>query len=396
MNSAAMDRRPLVAHVLHRFDTGGLENGVVNLVNHLPADRYRHAVIALTEVTEFSRRIRRDDVELVALHKPPGQGLWLFPRMRALLRRLRPAIVHTRNLAALEMTVPAAWAGVPVRIHGEHGWDIDDPDGRSRKLRFARRLYRPFVHQYVALSRHLQRYLVEQVHARPERIVQIYNGVDTSRFHPAPHGPAAVADSPLTGDGLWRVGSVGRLQAVKDPTLLARAFVRALELAPEARARLRLAMAGEGPQRAEIEAVLEAGGATRLAWLAGDRRDVPDFMRSLDAFVLPSLAEGISNTILEAMASALPVVATAVGGNVELLDEGRTGRLVPARDVDAMARALLDDFRDPVAARARGARARAEVERRFSLASMVTAYGTLYDQSLARAAARGALQHRYT
>jgi len=125
------DNRPLVAHVLHRFDTGGLENGVVNLINRMPAERYRHAVIALTEITAFSRRIERRDVQLIALDKPPGQGLWMYPRLRGLLRELRPAIVHTRNLGALEMALPAAWAGVPVRIHGEHGWDIEDPAGRS-------------------------------------------------------------------------------------------------------------------------------------------------------------------------------------------------------------------------------------------------------------------------
>src|SRR4029079_5288503 len=94
------DNRPLIAHVVYRFDTGGLENGLVNLVNHLPAERYRHAIVALTEVTEFRRRIVRDEVTLVSLRKPPGQGLRVFLRMCAALRELRPAIVHTRNLAA--------------------------------------------------------------------------------------------------------------------------------------------------------------------------------------------------------------------------------------------------------------------------------------------------------
>ena len=91
------DRRPLVAHVMYRFDTGGLENGIVNLINHMPADRYRHAVIALTEVTDFRKRIQRNDVLFVSLNKAPGHGIWLFPKLFRLFRRLRPAIVHSRT-----------------------------------------------------------------------------------------------------------------------------------------------------------------------------------------------------------------------------------------------------------------------------------------------------------
>jgi glycosyltransferase involved in cell wall biosynthesis len=119
-------------------------------------------------------------------------------------------------------------------------------------------------------------------------------------------------------------------------------------------------------------------------------------MRALDAFALPSRAEGISNTVLEAMATALPVVATAVGGNVDLLTDGVTGRLVPASDADTMAGALLADFQQRDQARERGRRARLEVEQRFSLDGMVGSYADLYDAQLRKAAARGALQHRFT
>ena len=116
---------------------------------------------------------------------------------------------------------------------------------------------------------------------------------------------------------------------------------RRCELAPALRERARLVMVGDGPLRAECQAVLDAARPRRLAWLPGERSDVPDVMRGLDAFVLPSLAEGISNTILEAMASGLPVIATDVGGNAELVGAGRRGHLVPSDDVDAMAQAMV-------------------------------------------------------
>ena len=100
-------QRPLIMHVLHRFDTGGLENGVVNLINRLPSERWRHVVVALTEVDPvFARRLHRADVRCLALHKPPGQGIWMAPQLWRLFRELRPAIVHTRNLAALETQLP--------------------------------------------------------------------------------------------------------------------------------------------------------------------------------------------------------------------------------------------------------------------------------------------------
>lgn len=394
--SMGSDPRPLVVHVMYRFDVGGLENGVVNLINRLPADRYRHAILALTEITEFSRRLERDDVQFIALHKPPGQGLWLAPRVRTLLRRLQPAIVHTRNFGALDMALPAAWAGTPVRVHGEHGWDSHDPDGSNRAHRWVRRAFRPLVHRYVALSCHLADYLVDRVGIPRERVEQIYNGVDTRRFQPAPDGRGRIAGSPFDDPRLHLVGTVGRLSAIKDQVLLARAFVRAIAIAPAMRERARLVIAGDGPLRAEVQQVLDQSGLGALAWLAGTRDDVPEFMRGLDAFVLPSRAEGISNTVLEAMASGLPVTATAVGGNPELIEHGATGTLVPAEDVEAMAGALLDNLADPQAAARRGRAARQVVERRFSLDAMVTSYAKLYDGLLRQAAARGHLVSRPT
>jgi sugar transferase (PEP-CTERM/EpsH1 system associated) len=385
MNRAATAAaRPLVLHILYRFDTGGLENGVVNLINHLPPTAFRHVVVALTEIApQFAARIRRDDVEMIALHKPAGHGFKLYPQLHRLFRQRRPAIVHTRNLAALECQVPAALAGVPVRIHGEHGRDVDDLDGTSVRYQWARRVYTPFVHQYVALSRDLAGYLERQVGVPPARISQVYNGVDLDRFQGQRGDRQAIPGCPFTDPALFVVGTVGRMQIVKAQTLLARAFVRALELQPSLRDRLRLVMVGEGPLRAESQALLDAAGVGPLAWLPGERDDVPDVMRGLDCFVLPSLAEGISNTILEAMACGLPVLATAVGGNVELVDDGVTGALVSGADVDALAAGLVSMASDAARAAAMGLAGRVRVERHFSLRSMVGAYQGLYDKLLA-------------
>lgn len=374
-----------MVHVVYRFDTGGLENGVVNLINQMDEGAYRHAVVALTEVAPgFSQRICRRDVQFVALHKPSGHGLRLYPRLFRLFREWRPAIVHTRNLAALECQVPAMLAGVPVRIHGEHGRDVDDLDGNSVRHQWMRRAYRPFVHHYVALSRDLRDYLAHKVGVPADRLTEICNGVDTDRFRPASGGRSGIAGCPFNDPALWLAGTVGRMQAVKAQTMLARAFVRALELQPALRERLRLVMVGEGPLRTEAQAILDAAGVGHLAWLPGERTNVPEVMRGLDGFVLPSLAEGISNTILEAMASGLPVLATNVGGNADLIVAGETGAIVPSADVEALAAGLLQMAGDLGHSAALGRRGRAVAERRFSLPVMVAAYQGLYDQLIAR------------
>lgn len=377
--SGIMDARPLIAHVVFRFDTGGLENGVVNLLNHLPRDTFRHAVIALTVVTDFRQRVLRDDVQFFALDKRPGHGYALYPRLSRLLRDLGPAIVHTRNLAALEFT-PVAWAaGVPVRIHGEHGRDLSDLDGSRRRYQWVRRLYRPFVSHYVALSQDLGRYLADRVGVPRERIDTICNGVDVEQFHVAAGGSREpIAGCPFRDPDLWLVGTVGRMQPVKDQANLARAFVRVLELSPALKKRLRLVMIGDGPLLGDVRTILEEAGALHLAWLPGERRDAPAILRGLDCFVLPSLAEGISNTILEAMASGLPVIATSVGGNPELVAQGKTGELVPPSDPEALAERILRYAQHPDAARAAGRAGRERTERQFSLSGMVARYDALY------------------
>jgi sugar transferase (PEP-CTERM/EpsH1 system associated) len=390
----AFDRRPLVVHVMYRFDVGGLENGVVNLINRMPVDSYRHAIISLTEISEFRRRIRRDDVQLIALGKRPGHLFVDYPRLFRLFRELRPAIVHTRNLAALEAVVPAWAAGVPARIHGEHGRDVGDLDGSNRKYRWVRRIYSPFVTHYVTVSRDLEQYLHDRVGVAGDKIAQIYNGVDTESFHPAGQEPSTIQGCPFRQPDNWLVGTVGRMQAVKDQTLLARAFIRALELRPDLRQRLRLVMIGEGPLRVQALAALEKAGVADLAWLPGERNDVADILRGLNCFVLPSLAEGISNTILEAMASGLPVIATRVGGNAELVAEGTTGRLVPAADADAMAAAIVELAEEPARAADAGRNARLEVQKQFSMDAMESAYRGLYDRLRFRTTGSGCLTKR--
>jgi sugar transferase (PEP-CTERM/EpsH1 system associated) len=332
----------------------------------------------MTTVSDFQGRVRSPDVRFIGLGKPPGHAVPLYPRILRLLRELRPDVAHTCNLAGLELA-PLAWlAGVPLRVHAEHGWDVHDLDGSSTRYRRVRRLYRPFVSHYVAVSRDLHDYLGRAVGVPSARRSLVTNGVDTQRFRPRPRGAAAPAGFPFEPGRHWIVGTVGRMQAVKNQPLLARAFVRLLAEHPEAADRARLVMLGDGPLMAEVRAVLEAAGQLHRAWLPGARDDVAALMPLLDCFVLPSHAEGTSCTLQEAMACGLPAVATAVGGTPDLVAAGRTGWLVPPADEAALAEALGQAWADPVRAAAMGAAARAEAERRFALPVMVRTYARLF------------------
>lgn len=362
---------PLIAHIVHRLDYGGLENGLVNLINGLPPESFRHVIICLTTATSFRQRIRRPDVAVHELRKASGKDPATYGRLWSLLRSLRPALVHTRNTGVIDCQVIARLAGVARRVHGYHGWDVDDLDGSDPRRNRLRRLCDPFVQRYVVVSGQIGSWLAGTVGVAPERITRICNGVDVGRFTPVRR---ASADGPLV------IGTVGRLQAVKNQVLLVRACGLLAREAPHLAARWRLRIVGDGPEREPLEAAIREEGLEAVATLAGWSDDVPGVLRELDIFVLPSLNEGISNTILEAMATGLPVVATAVGGSPELIRAGETGFLVPPGDSRAMAGRLREYLDSPALAAAQGAAGRRRTEEEFSIRRMLADYGNLYQQ----------------
>jgi sugar transferase (PEP-CTERM/EpsH1 system associated) len=362
---------PLVVHIVFRLDYGGLENGVVNVINGLADAPLRHAVIALSEATDFADRLR-DDVEVYSIGKRPGKDVGAYFRLYKLLRKLRPTIVHTRNVGTIDCTVVAFLARVPIRIHGEHGWDIFDPDGKSRKFRLLRWLISPFVQTFVTVSRDLQRWLTEVVGIRASRVQHICNGVDTDRFKPRSDNTETEPSSDVV------IGSITRFSAIKDPLNLVDAFI-------DLRAKgenVRLLMVGDGELLANARTRLHESGMDDVVYFPGSRDDIPEQLRKMDIFVLGSLREGISNTILEAMASGLPVIASDTGGNPELIEAGVNGELVPPGDTRALTQAIRDYIQDPQRRARHGLASRDRVTCCFSIERMVDNYRALYLNAL--------------
>jgi len=379
----AIAKAPFIAHVIFRLDVGGLENGLVNLINRLPVDDFRHAIICIDRSTDFANRIKRNDVEIVEIRKRPGFDLSALWRLYKTIRALKPDILHTRNLAALDALLPSMLAGVRYRIHGEHGWDVNDLAGTNRKLKWLRKLHSPLITRYVTVSRHLSEYLVNNVGIDSKRINNICNGVDIDRFRPN-------SDKVQTRKALHSVyneatlvfGSVGRMQPVKGHIDLVEAFARCAAESDQFRQYARLVIVGEGSMRDAIIERIEKAGIGELCWLPGHRDDVPEIMASYDVYVQPSLAEGISNTILEAMACGLPVIATRVGGNSELVLQDTVGSLVPSADRGALASTLEEYAADTNKIGYQGAAARARVEEMFDFATMIDKYARLYRETI--------------
>ena len=381
--------RPLVAHVIHKMALGGLEKGLITLINRL--GQYRHAIIAMTTIDyDFARGIEAPGTDLIALNKKAGQDPGVYVKLWRMLRRMQPHIVHSRNIGALEAQCAAFAARVPVRIHGEHGRDMHDLDGKNARYRLVRRAMSPFVQEYIALSADLAGWLTESIGIRTRRVHQIYNGVNNARFFPSAgsNRRRGLDSGGVIDESSFVIGSVGRMQAVKDHLSLVEAFVSLVRSRPEWRSKLRLMIVGDGPLRALCAKRLQSAGVSDLAWLPGERTDVPELMRAMDVFALPSLAEGISNTVLEAMATGIPVVATRVGGNAELVEDGRNGTIVPVSDIPALASALARYVENPELTAAEGKAARQRVDAHFSVEAMVNAYASVYDSALARAGLR--------
>jgi len=379
---------PKVVHIIYALGTGGLENGLVNIINRSPPDRYRHVIICLTDATDFANRITVPDIEVIQLHKKPGQDWGLYGRLLKILLSLRPDIVHTRNLASLEMQgLTLLLPGVKC-VHGEHGRDIHDLDGTNKKYNFLRKILRPFIHRYIAVSKDLEGWLRDTVNVPEPKLRQIYNGVDSKKFHPYPIKETIPSiQKQLVPEGFLPnnpvvVGTVGRIAEVKNQKLLIAGIKCLLNSRPDLKDRLRVVLVGDGPLYNMLQAYVAELGLSDLIWMTGDREDIPELMQLMDIFVLPSLAEGISNTVLEAMATGLPVIATNVGGNPELISEGENGRLITVGDEQMLATVMGDLIDNPEARKLMGQNGLSKVKATFSWQKTVGEYLSVYDELL--------------
>ncbi|MGH7173681.1 MAG: glycosyltransferase [Gemmataceae bacterium] len=355
---AATERRLRIVHVTPGLDMGGLEKLLVEFARH--ADRRR---FALRFVSLGRRGILADDIEacgwpVAAMEQPDGLHPSLVLRLARRFRHWQADVIHTHDdRAHLYGTFAGRLARVPQILHSRHGRSPHLSRRQKLLVNAASRL----IDHFVCVSEDIAR-LAIQHGVRADRVRSIRNGIDVRRFAyrgPQPNGPSVL---------------VARLSPEKDIDTL----LRAVALVVRHDAAFRLEIAGDGPCMPSLRQTSSALGLDERVRFLGSVRDVPALLARAGLFVLSSLTEGISLTLLEAMASGLPIVATRVGGNPEVVADGETGILVPPQNPPALAEALLRLRRQPDARVCLGAAGRRRVETQFDIRRMVAEYETLY------------------
>lgn len=363
-----------VLYVIGQLGVGGGERQLYQLIEGLDRSRYE------AEVVSFRRggQLEKEFAALCpvhVLHKTRSTELKVLASLAMLIRRVRPAILHTYLFPSNWRGALAGRAGrAPVTVQFVGNLGVWMGPVRRAMERWATRAADAVIYEAPRIGRFLE----ERIKVRPDRLAMIPNGVNLEVYHPPEDGPGPLRRELWPEDGLRIVGAVMSLLPKKNPMLLVEAAARVLREEPSAR----FFIAGDGPLRAEVQARIDQLGIGRSFRLLGIRRDVPEIFRNIDALALCSDREGCPNVVLEAMASSLPVVATEAGGTDQLVRDGVTGRMVPIREVEPFTQALLEIVKNPGRAREMGQEGLRTVRERFSLEKMVQTTQSLYDRLL--------------
>jgi sugar transferase (PEP-CTERM/EpsH1 system associated) len=381
----------VVVHVVLSLNVGGLERVVLRLLERIDRSRYAPIVLALEEPGALAWELERLDVPLRVMPRRQGLDPRLVWDLAAFLIRERVDLVHTHNPAphlygALGAAVAAARAVSPRRgprvIHTKHG---RNQPGSPRKV-LVNRVAAAFTDRMVAVGRDTRNVIVDIERVEPSKVVTIANGIDVDQYKPGGDRLAALARLGL-GECGYHVGCVARLSPEKDHATLLRAFAELRRVRPDAR----LTLIGDGPCRQALEALALQLRIQGDVVFAGMRSDIAETLAAFDTFALGSVTEGISLTLIEAASAGLPIVATRVGGNAEIVRQGETGLLVPPGDFRALAEGLAWCAGHPSEARSMGARGRMWAVQRFGVAEMARRYEGLYDEVLGIAGDPGSL-----
>jgi glycosyltransferase involved in cell wall biosynthesis len=366
-----------VAVFLTRFEPGGTERQMSELIRRLDPSRFRVHVACFDKRGAWLPRIAERAVSIAEF---PIRGFARPATLGALLafarwcRRERIAVVQTCDLYANVFGLPgAALGGVPVRIGSRRELNPDKSAGQIRLQRQAYRAATKVVANSVAA-----RDMLEQEGLAAASIAVIPNGVEAAAY---PDRDPAAARRPVRS-----VVTVANLRAEKShETLIAAAALLSPDF-PD----VQFQVIGDGPRRAELEALVHARGLERQVTFLGHREDVARLLTEADVFALPSRSEAFPNGAIEAMAAGLPVVASAVGGLLDLIEHGHTGLLVEPGNPEALAAALRHLFTERATAAGIGQRAQAQVRQRYSFERMVRSFEDLYLAGLAARALPGA------
>ena len=382
-----------ILHVIETLEVGGAETVVANLVNNA-SPGFRPGVCCLMRTGPVAARIR-PGVEIIELGKTGEGNDYRIPfRLAQILQSRRIDIVQSHDWGTLLETAAAAALARTAAVHMAHGPTIHYPAGdgwapiKRRMRRGAERLASLKLKRAIAVSEVVRRELLEDIGIPAGKVALVRNGIDLALKPPGDLGIKRQQLGLTAGDVL--LVTVGRMAPIKNYSVLLQALAISAAEAPG----LKLAMVGDGPERAKLEADAERLGLAGRVSFLGERNDVSDWLAIAHIFVLPSLYEGISIALLEAMAAGLPAVVSRVGGNPEVVVDGQTGLIVESGDAAGLARALVELAGDETRRRRMGLAARARVEAEFDLAKAVRRHEEIYLEALGGAEGLTHVRHR--
>lgn len=363
----ALDRPLSVVHLVYSFNIGGLERVIANLINSSDDKKVHHVIITLVAENDFLSSLSKD-ISVYCLNKKPGNDFSSHMRLFNVLRKLRPDVLHSYNFGTIEYHITAFFAHVTTRIHAEHGRDGEYDAQTRRRRTWVRKAVMPFLNFFVVVSPDLHQWAKEDLRIKEPKLQLVLNGIDTEAF-----GGGCI---PFTSKTITLI-TVGRLAPIKNQSLLISAFDHLIK-SPSIANTVKLIIVGEGPLHNELAEQIKRQSLEDSVVLLGPRNDVQELLKQADIFVLSSDYEAMPMTVLEAMASGLPVICTDVGGVRNIVSDLQTGLLVPADNSVALASAMKRAIENQREMIAMACRAKEAVDQKYSANAMKQRYESLY------------------
>ena len=368
------DEKIHIAFLVHTYGFGGLENMVTNLVNHIDPNRFESTIISFAPLHPLNNRVDLNRIQVISLNKNGGNNPVLIYKIFLILRKIGADIVQTHNWGtALEGILGAKLARVQGIVHAERG-TIED---KERNILLQRFLW-GFADQVLSVSEAHRKKVTNIIRFPHEQIKAIVNGVDTERFFPNPEIKEETRKKLGLTKGAFCIGTVGSLRPVKNQSLLFNACKVILHHFDQ----VEVLIVGEGPLESKLKQEVQTLGLSGKIHFAGVQPNIPEILNALDVFVLPSRSEGMPNAVLEAMACGIPVIATAVGGTPEVVEDGKSGILIASEDEPHLVQVLKELIQNHEKRLAIGIEGRRRILSHFSLKKMVSEYQALYESLL--------------
>lgn len=356
--------------IIEELELGGAEQVVINLARSLDRTRFQVKVCCLRAKGEFASLLEEAGIEVIALNKRRGLDLLIIPKIIRVIKKNKIDIVHTHLwVANFWGRIAGIFAGVPVVIT-EHNVDF----WKSWSYRWADRFLSLFTKKICAVSGQVKKFYVQQIGIDPEKVSVVYNGIDPDAYPSSDQRIGELRTELDLRGSLPVIANIGRLVENKAQHV----FLEALKILDQKGIEFRGLIVGDGPLKSYLVSRVSYLGIADKVMFTGLRKDVLDILDVVDVSVLSSKIEGLSVVILESMAKGVPVVATNVGGNGELVSDGETGFLVSPNNPAALADAIVKVIEDPGLQGRMGRAARERIRGQFSLSRMAKTMERIY------------------